>query len=183
MIDGGYLDKLLQDHGNLRIYYDRFSDKLCRESGLVYRLRTYYYNCLPFQSHEPTDEEKRRYGDAQRFIYTLERLPRFQIRLGKLQRIPDPTKPSGYDYKQKRIDVLFSVDLVRLSTQRQIQKAILVTGDSDYVPAVEVAKDCGVEIWVWHGDTVNTRIHDELIGACDECRVIARSFFDDLIRS
>jgi len=182
LIDGGYLDKILQDFGNLRIYYDAFSDKLCHESGPIYRLRTYYFNCLPFQSHRPTEEEKQRYADAQRFIYTLNRLPRFQVRLGKLQRIPDPTKPEGFDYKQKRIDVLLSVDLVRLSTERQIQKAILVTGDSDFVPSVEVAKNCGVEVWLWHGITGSTRVHDELLGVCDECRVLTRSFFDDLIR-
>lgn len=76
---------------------------------------------------------------------------------------------------------MFSVDLVRLSTQRQIQKAILVTTDSDFVPAVRVSRDNGVEVWVWHGED-KLRAHDELIGECDECRILRRDFFDDILR-
>lgn len=181
LLDGGFFDKLLQEYGNLRIKYDEFSEKLCRESGDVYRLRTYYYNCLPFQSSTPTDEERKRLGDAQRFYYTLERLPKFQVRLGKLQRVRDSTEPSVYKYNQKRVDVMLSVDLVRLSTQKQIQKAILVTTDSDFVPAVQVSRNSGVEVWVWHGEG-RLRAHDELIGECDECRVLRSDFFDDILR-
>jgi uncharacterized LabA/DUF88 family protein len=181
LIDGGYLDKALSEIG-IRILFDKFSDKLCQESGEAYRLRTLYYNCLPYQSDPPTEDEKRRYQDAQRFTYALSRLPRFQVRLGKLQKIQDPTSPDGFEYRQKRVDVLFAVDLVRMSTERQIQKAILVTGDSDVVPAVDVARDRGVEVWLWYCDSSGSRVHDELITACDERRKITRDLCREVSR-
>jgi len=65
--------------------------------------------------------------------------PRFEIRLGKFQQIGlDPPK-------QKRIDVLLSVDLVRMSWDHQIDSAIIISGDSDFVPAIKAAKDAGAK--------------------------------------
>lgn len=179
-IDGGYLKMLLRDYGEPLIDYVAFTDELCRFSGGAYRLRTYFYDCLPYQSSPPTEEEKQRYIQAQKFIYTLQRKPRFQVRLGRLQKIPDPNTLSGFNFTQKRIDVLLTVDLVRMSTEKQIQKAILVTGDSDFVPAVSAARDKGVEIWVWFGRTQHSTIHDELLGECDECRELTFEFINSI---
>lgn len=39
------------------------------------------------------------------------------------------------------MDVLFAIDLVRLSAGHYIQKAIIVAGDSDFVPAIIAAKE------------------------------------------
>ncbi len=65
------------------------------------------------------------------------------------------------------MDVLLSVDLVRLATKQQIGRAVLVAGDSDYLPAVVVAKDEGVSISLVHSP--NTReVHRELWEAADQ---------------
>jgi uncharacterized LabA/DUF88 family protein len=65
--------------------------------------------------------------------------------------------------------VLFSVDLVRLSSKGQIQRAVLVAGDSDFLPAVTVAKDEGVQIQVVHSPEIR-EIHRELWDAADDRR-------------
>ena len=82
-IDGAYLQYMLKDEFN--------SPKICFEK-LVNRmaggrevLRSYYYDCEPYQSNPPTAEEKERFGRAQRFHYALDQIPRFQVRLGKLE--------------------------------------------------------------------------------------------------
>ena len=81
-IDGGYLDKVLyHDHANRRIDYARLVGAMTGDGEL---LRAYYYNCLPYQSSPPTEEEKRRYAAKHRFITALLHLPRFDVRLGKL---------------------------------------------------------------------------------------------------
>jgi len=67
-------------------------------------------------------------------------------------------------FKQKMVDVLLSVDLVRLSWSKQIQAAILVAGDSDYVPAVEAARDAGVLVILYYKKPV----HNELLEVVDE---------------
>jgi uncharacterized LabA/DUF88 family protein len=102
------------------------------------------------------------------FIFNLKKLPRFQFRQGKLQRI-------GAEFKQKRVDIWMAVDLVRMSSNRQIEKAILVTGDSDLVPAIEAARDEGVVVVLFYSP--NSR-HDELLQACDERYEITRNLIE-----
>jgi len=107
-IDGGYFSKVLKIVFNSpKINYERFSDNLC--VGYE-RLRTYYYDCMPYQSDPPTLLQKERYAAHDKFIYNIKRLNRFEVKLGKLIHIP-----SSNEYVQKRVDVLLSVDLVRMS--------------------------------------------------------------------
>ncbi len=68
-IDAGYLDKLLQrEFDGARIDYvslvREISNRVSSEKEL---LRVYYYNCLPYQSIPPTDEERARFARAQSF--------------------------------------------------------------------------------------------------------------------
>jgi uncharacterized LabA/DUF88 family protein len=154
-IDGGYLTKLLLNLGKLAIDFEAFANMLCTNCE---RMRTYYYTCMPYQSNPPTEEEKIRYANADKFLYKIRRLPRFEVRLGKL------TLRNG-ELVQKRVDALMSVDLVRMSWDKQIHRAFLVTGDSDFVPAVTAAKDAGVLVKVYYEKDA---IHDELYDACDD---------------
>lgn len=81
------------------------------------------------------------------------------MRFGKL------SKSKSGDYEQKRVDILLAVELVRLSWAHQIGHAIIVTGESDFVPAVEAAKDAGVITSLYYS---RKSIHDELLQAVDE---------------
>ena len=165
LIDGGYFAKVLENFGRPRIDFHKFSEIVC---GGYERLRTYYYNCMPYQSSPPTQEERRRYSAMDKFIYTLQKLPRFEVRLGKLGW-------SGGELVQKRVDILLAVDLVRLSWDKQIGKAVLITGDSDFVPAVLAAKDAGVLVQLYYSPT---SIHDELLSAVDESFQITRDLVE-----
>src|SRR6266446_3474076 len=156
MIDGGYLDKILaNEYSGTRVDYGKLGDAL---AGKMERLRSYYYHCMPYQSVPPSEDEKKKFAAMDSFIYNLRKLPRFQFRQGKMQRI-------GNEYRQKRVDILMAVDLVRISSTRQVDMAIIITGDSDLVPAVEVARDSGVVVSLYYSDKAR---HDELLQACDE---------------
>jgi uncharacterized LabA/DUF88 family protein len=166
LIDGAYLDKVLyNDFSNARVDIGKLADEL---AGPMERLRTYYYHCMPFQSVPPTSEERGRFAAMDSFIFNLKKLPRFQFRQGKLQKI-------GTEYKQKRVDIWMAVDLVRMSSNRQIEKAILLAGDSDLVPAIEAARDEGVVVVLFYSP--NSR-HDELLQACDERYEISRNLIE-----
>jgi len=166
-IDAGYLSMVLKkEFGESRLAFDRFSDFV---AGKGYeRLRTYVYYCMPFQSDPPTRDETERYRRAQGWIDSLQRLPRFEIRFGRLAR-------RGTSFEQKRVDVLLSVDLVRMSWDHQIQKAVVVTGDSDFVPAVQAAKDAGVLTHLFYSSQA---CHRELLLAFDERTAITREIVD-----
>lgn len=168
LIDGGYLDKVLEnDFGRARIDIGRLGDEL---AGQLERLRTYYYHCMPYMSNPPAQEEKTRYAAMDSFIFNLKKQPRFQFRQGKLQKI-------GTQVHQKRVDIWMAVDLVRMSSNRQIDKAILITGDSDLVPAIEAARDSGVVVELYFSP--NSR-HDELLQCCDERFEITRNLIDKI---
>ncbi len=174
-IDGGYFSKVLKYAFNEpQLDYEKFSDAICEGDE---RLRTYYFDCMPYQSNPPTEEERERYARMDRFIYNIKRLRRFEVRLGKLIYIP-----ALQDYVQKRVDVLLSVDLVRMSWAHQITRAVLVTGDSDFVPAIAAAKDAGVLTVIYYSTHPRVRALDELLYACDERREITQDFINSCLR-
>ena len=174
-IDGAYFEYCLrQEFKEPRIDYQKLSEALAGDSNLF---RTYYYNCLPYQGNPPTPEESTRYAGKRGFYTALENLPRYEIRLGRLER--RGYEPDGRPrFEQKRVDILLGVDLVLLAAKNQIQQAILVAGDSDFIPAVEVAKAEGVLISLHHGDGC----HSDLWQLADERTRIDQAFIDSILR-
>jgi uncharacterized LabA/DUF88 family protein len=171
LIDGGYFNKVLENVFHRPPFsYEKFSDNLCSSAGCQ-RVRTYYYNCPPYQSNPPTTTESKKASDFDKFIAYLRKSPRFEIRLGRLQRI-------GGEFRQKHVDVYLSVDLVKLSCKGIIDKAILVTGDSDFVPAVNVAKEEGIVTILYYSKTPPMYVHYELLNACDEKYEITKDLID-----
>jgi uncharacterized LabA/DUF88 family protein len=169
-IDGAYLTKILDvDFGKPKIDLAKFSDILC---GNNERLRTYYYNCMPYQSCPSTEEERRRFASMDKFVYTLRKLPRFEVKLGRLGCV-------GGEFIQKRVDIALAVDLVRLSCGRMIGKGVVVTGDSDFVPAIEAAKEAGVLVMLYYSPS---SIHDELLSAVDESVPMDQNLINQVVR-
>jgi uncharacterized LabA/DUF88 family protein len=166
LLDGGYLSALLKQEGTASkdgriiafpLNYEDFCNNLVAADEE--RVRTYYYTCMPYQSNPPTDEEKERYRRHNQFIYNLKRYNRFEVRLGRLKKVKD-------EFEQKRVDVLLSVDLVRMSWGKQIDRAIIVTADSDFVPAVQAAKEAGVITKLAYSSSLP--VNNELLEAFDE---------------
>jgi uncharacterized LabA/DUF88 family protein len=174
LIDNGYLSAILRDEfGSARVDYLKLSEAICKG---YYRLRTYVYDCLPYQGNPPTEEQKTLYAGKVKFFNALSKLPSFEPRFGK-------QRPRKGGYIQKGVDVLLAVDLVRLSSKGQIQKAFLVAGDGDYVPAVKAAKDDGVSVKLYHSGVFQTTLDghtipkysNELWQICDEREIISDS--------
>ena len=161
-IDGGYFSKITDTFGRPKIDFQKVAEVLTAENR---HFRTYYYNCPPYQSEPPTDAQRQQKSNADRFYDALRSLPRFEVRLGKLV-----YRGTGSDGKpillQKQADLLLAVDLVLLTATGQISQAILIAGDSDFIPAVRVARDRGCSVTLVHGP-VNT-YHRDLWRECDE---------------
>ena len=167
-IDGAYLEYLMKEEFG-RPAID-FAALVTRLTGGRELLRSYYYDCLPWQSREPTEKERERFARRQRFHHAIGTIPRFEVRLGKLEfRGIQNGKPK---FEQKRVDILLGVDLVLLAAKHQITDAMVVAGDSDFLPAVIVAKQEGVVVHLYHG----ARPHNELVDCCDEHTRIDKDF-------
>jgi uncharacterized LabA/DUF88 family protein len=91
-----------------------------------------------------TAQEHERYAGQQRFFAALRRNPRVTLRLGRFQ----VDRETG-TLREKGVDVMLAVDLVRLAMEGAYDVAILLSGDGDLVPAVETVRQvCGRRVEV-----------------------------------
>jgi len=104
--------------------------------------------------HLSSDESLRHYQSDGKL--TEPQLPRFEIRLGKLRKTGDPNHP----YEQKGVDVLMSIDITHLSVSNTIQRAIIITGDSDFCPAIKMAKEKTLIKLVYYLGTAGNELRD-----------------------
>jgi len=175
-IDGAYLDFVSKNElSSPKIAYDMLSRKIAEPNEL---LRTYYYNCLPYQSNPPTKDEGQRFGQKQAFYALLNKFNRFEVKLGRLVYRGNDHKGLPI-FEQKRVDLMLGLDLALLSVKQKITHAAILAGDSDFIPAVEVAKSEGVVIHLFHGQ----KPHNELWDIADERFLIDKQFISLLLRS
>ena len=160
-IDGGYFSKILKKYfNNSGVDYLEFSNEMAKIIQSE-RLRTYFYHSLPYiRSGNEQDQNKK--ARMQKFLSKLKRLPRFEIKLGKLQLI-------GGEFKQKMVDVLMSLDIVEMCFGKKISEVLVVAGDSDFVPAIKKAKDCGAIVHLFYHPK---SVHNELLDNVDEIHEI-----------
>lgn len=172
-IDGGYLSRVLKQHFNeADIDYSLFA-KECAEGHEIFRV--YYYDCPPYQSPCPTTWERNFISKRQKFLAALPRLTRFEVRLGRLEHrgLNDKGDPI---FQQKRVDLQMGLDIASLALKGRAEMIVLVSGDSDLIPAVEFAKDESILVRLINGP--RGTYHQDLWDKVDERKEIS----EELIR-
>ena len=71
------------------------------------------------------------------------------------------------DIGQKGVDMRLGLDLVSLALKRLVDQVVLITGDSDFVPAIKMARREGVEIVL---DPMGLHVTDDLREHIDDTR-------------
>ena len=170
-IDGGYINHLFKDNfviGNYSIDYEKFVKWISGDSTI---LRAYYYDCLPYKPFNSTRIERERFSKKQKFFFSLEKIPRFCVRQGKLAYRGDDD--AGHPiFTQKGVDLLLGMDLGSIVSTRKVDEVAIVAGDSDFIPVVEFAKKEGVIVWLIHGPFGT--YHKDLWQATDERKEITQ---------
>jgi len=167
-IDGGYFNKIKNNLGTRDIDFLKLSDSICNIIN-VKRLRTYYYHCMPIKTKNDKEDD-RRISRMESFLTKLKRLPRFEIKLGKLQMI-------GGKFRQKMVDVLMSIDIMDMCFDKQISNVIIVAGDADFVPAIKKAKSYGAIVHLFYHPS---SVHNELLDNVDELHEIDKELISEL---
>lgn len=136
-------------------------------------LRVYFYDAPPFEGTvvNPVDHARTNFAvtpqatQNRNLLRDLELQPNFAVRRGLL-------KPSGWklgkralqalsrnprqlvandfvpDLKQKGVDMRIGLDIAWLSIKRIVESIVLVTGDSDFIPAMKVARKEGIIVYL-----------------------------------
>jgi len=166
LFDGSYWNKIEQELGVHNIDLKKLSDKLCQPA---YRLRTYYF--------DGKDDQRQSFHDGLRF------LPRFEVILGDVVErktaCPHCQQPI-VSKEQKRVDVQLAVQMVHLATTHQVSLIVIIAGDRDFEPSVEIAKHAGVIIRLIHGPKITTST--DLRQRADETMELTTEFLLEFLR-
>ncbi|OPX84567.1 MAG: NYN domain protein [Pelotomaculum sp. PtaB.Bin104] len=184
-VDGGYLDKILQrEFSRAQINYSALSNWMANGIDI---LRTYYYNCLPFKKDPPTPEQSKQFANAQSFFSKLNSLPKYEVREGKLEFRGVDRDTGRMIFQQKRVDIMLGVDLTILASKHMITHAAIVTGDSDFLPAIVAAKQEGIMVKLFHSiynptKEIDLRPHKDLWEKADERFIITQEVINKILR-
>lgn len=154
-------------------------------------LRIYFYHARPAKEvlTNPIDRQQIKLGDTviysnhERLLDTLELKPDFAVRLGEivvrewslgasavksLMKSPRSVLPSDLvpNINQKGVDLRIGLDIARLSLKEMVHAIVVVTGDSDLVPAFKFARREGVRIYLnalGHGIRRELKVHADRI--------------------
>ena len=74
------------------------------------------------------------------------------------------------EIKQKGVDMRIGVDISSLSFKKQVDRIVLISGDSDFVPAAKQARREGIDFII---DSMRTKIKDDLFEHIDGMRTFA----------
>lgn len=134
-IDGSnFYHCLRMNLGDRRIDFQRFANALCNRATKRKLIRVYYYTV--FLKEEDGIEK---YKDQQRFLTKLRSFPYFDLKFGRLEK-------RGDTHVEKGVDINIAVDMLELAYSDAYDTAILVSGDGDYVAAVEAIKRRGKHV-------------------------------------
>ena len=174
LLDGGFVTKTLLGHkgsfptaDDIQAEYSRiqshFSD--------LDLLRIYYYDARPAKNTliNPIDKSKlelsmtTRFSEYTSLIDSLEMKENIALRLGEtitrgwqfgdralkdIQKTQRP--PTSRDFvpniRQKGVDIRIGLDIARLSLSVKLHTIVVVSGDSDLIPAFKFARREGVRI-------------------------------------
>jgi uncharacterized LabA/DUF88 family protein len=161
-IDGGYLSAINKDLGIHQLAYAKLIDKIVNPDELF---GTYYYNA--------TDKPNWR---ANPFFYGLSfELPKVDIRMGRLT----TNVIRGVEViRQKRVDTRLVQDMTIITLYKKVDKIILIGGDEDLVPGLELASQEGITTEVWYGNTNTTKASEALLNWSARSQVLSREWLE-----
>jgi len=116
--------------------FEKFARHLAGNGKLI---RTYYYNAILDQQRD-----KGKYSKQQRFFEALKLIPDFEVIVCRMQK--DHDSDGNIRYSVKGDDIHIAVDMVKLAYNDAYDKAILVSSDGDFVPAIEAVKEKGKKV-------------------------------------
>lgn len=146
-IDGEYLRRIYRD-AMLFIFGEEgdLDPASIRYAGRA--SRAFFYDCLDDsqQAGESDADFQKRLAKQESFFSGVSRISGFHFRPGTL-------KGERKRRRQKEVDVQLAVDMLVHGFNKNMKTALLLAGDLDFRPIVEVLVQHGVFVEIWYGPT------------------------------
>ncbi len=84
-------------------------------------------------------------------------------------------------FEQKRVDIMISIDMLLMSYSQQVSDIVLLSGDSDFIPCIEIVKQQGKLTTLWYAREDIIRAHNELIKIFDEKKIIDQNLLNSCL--
>jgi uncharacterized LabA/DUF88 family protein len=160
LIDGGYARVVLRKAGKTYNpdYIERFADACSAPHEELSRIL--YYDCAPFTGTVklPVSGQDKVFNDSAAWLNDLAAKNLFAVRLGVLKfrgfvpkRIPiSPSTLSDSDFRpdfeQKGVDMRIGLDIATYADRLTFERLIVVTADTDCIPAFKHARKAGIQV-------------------------------------
>ena len=161
LIDGGFLRVKVKDAG--KNYDPAFIEKfahLCKTDDEEI-LRVLYYDCAPYRGTVklPVSGNSYTFQNPDRWLDQLAQKDLFAVRRGVLKfrgYLPKktPVNQTGTlrdedfrpSFEQKGVDIRIGLDIAAYSANRAADRIVLVTNDTDCVPAMKYGRKAGLQV-------------------------------------
>ncbi|MFW9877502.1 MAG: NYN domain-containing protein [Candidatus Thorarchaeota archaeon] len=160
-IDGSNMYHGQKDY-KFKIDYEKFRDLLRKDRNII---RFHYYEGYP----TPLSSYKEAFYDKLRHL-------EMTVRVRPLRKRKFKCKNCEYEKEipyEKGIDASLSTDLLWHGFQKSYDTAIILTGDDDFVPPIEIVKLMGKRVEIW---TFKTFVGKEMRNIVDKI-----NYIDDII--
>lgn len=166
------------DGGHLRKYYAECTSAWFGSPGEIdfSKLKTtlgavkmFYYDCLDDIRHatETKGAFEQRLKDQESYFNKISAIPNTHVRLGSIA-------GAGKKKRQKEVDILLAVEMMNHAFRKNMERAILLSGDRDFKPVVKALVDMGLFIDV-AGDKHHTS--RDLALAADNFRALSLHYY------
>jgi uncharacterized LabA/DUF88 family protein len=145
-------------------------------------LRAFYYDCRPYQGETtlPVSGEKYQFKSGGGWLDELASREYLLVRTGmlkfrgwkpKAQQVPEgPLTDDDFrpDFEQRGVELMLGLDLVRLAQNRAADRIMLISGDSDLIPAMAQVRETGTQLL--GADFPSGQLHGEILSHFDVIR-------------
>jgi uncharacterized LabA/DUF88 family protein len=186
LIDGGYLRASAQKAGRTydNALIESFSKTCCNASEYLFRV--FYYDAPQFRGTRPlpVSGNPANFQSSDQWLKDLAKLERFAVRRGtigfrgwKPKSVPISTTPlTDADFmpvfEQKGVDMRIGLDIAEFSEKRTVDRILMVSGDTDMVPALKRARKAGLEVGLVQLPRPVFNLHEDLLAHSDFVRPV-----------
>lgn len=184
LVDGGYLRASAKKAHHT--YDNAFIEKFCPTCFVdgEYLFRIFYYDSPLYRGKVtlPVSGNETKFSASGQWLDDLAKLERFAVRRGTLGFRgwrPRTTPIAGTAltdndfapiFEQKGVDMRIGLDIATFAERNSLDRILLVSGDTDMVPAMKQARKAGIEVALIQLPAPTRELHDALKGHSDFVR-------------